>query len=214
MGGPSGAAGRVGPSNCASAAIASTGSSGSTVRVSSGSRAKYDQRPRAPSPSEIRQSENGSSAKVEATSAGSRQWARRIVGGLSMQTRILLPHPGTDGVDGIAAQHAAARQEPPVLPVGKPELGSVERILSVHPAGHAVADEACLDLGVEARLRGGIIRNQRGGKARTEPVEERDRFGKVVHDLQRHLRGLLPLPFAAERIGGQRLDDRLVVVAV
>src|SRR6185312_14220072 len=142
--GPSACAGRGGPSNVLSAANASGGSEGRRMSCSAGARARYDQRPRSPTPSEIRQSVNGSSAKAPATSMGSRQGARRMVGGdtLPMQARVLLLHPCTDGVDGIAGQHAAARQEAPVLPVGEAELGPVQRVLAVHPAGHAIADEA------------------------------------------------------------------------
>src|SRR5580698_4365476 len=116
-GGPSGWIGLVGPINDFSAAKASRGSSGEIVSVLDGVRARYDQRPRSPTPSESRHTAYGSSAKAASTSAGSRHGARRIGGGLAMQADILLPHPGADGENAVAAQHPAARQQSPMLPV-------------------------------------------------------------------------------------------------
>src|SRR5580658_3233466 len=121
-GGPSATVARAGPISPASAANTSRGSSGAMVSAADGARARYDHRPRSPAPSDSRQTAHGSSAKAARARAGSRQGAAMIVGGLSVQVGILLPHPGTDGIDAVAREHAAARQQPPVLPVGKPQL--------------------------------------------------------------------------------------------
>jgi hypothetical protein len=67
--------GIAGPTSAFKATKTSRGSSGEIVSVADGRRARYDQRPRSPTPSESRQTAYGSSAKAQSASVGSRHGA-------------------------------------------------------------------------------------------------------------------------------------------
>ena len=68
---------------------------------------------------------------------------RRTAGGgaSAADRRVALGNPGAQREHRIAGEHAAASEQSALFPVGQAQLGAVERILAVDPAGEAVADE-------------------------------------------------------------------------
>src|SRR5690606_20127205 len=104
--------------------------------------------------------------------------------GIAVEVRIRLPDPGAHGEHPVARQHRAAGEQPPVLPVGKAELGLVQRVLAVHPTGEAVAHEGRVDGGPEAVLLGGGLVDQAGGELRAVAVKEGDGPVEVGDDFQ------------------------------
>ncbi len=105
--------------------------------------------------------------------------------------------------NAIAGERAAAGEEAAIQPVGEAQLRLAESVLAVHPAGEAIADERGIDFLEETLLGGGVLGDQGGGQARGVAVEESNRLAQVVHDLERHLGRLFPLPFAAQFFFGQ-----------
>ena len=81
--------------------------------------------------------------------------ARRRVGAASaVEVGVGDRGPVADRVHRLPRQHAAAGEQSAALPVGQAELGRVEGVLAVDPAGEAVADERGIDGGVEAVVLG------------------------------------------------------------
>ena len=99
-----------------------------------------------------------------------------------------------DRVDRVAGQHAAAPEQTAELPVRQPELGGVEGVLAVDPAGETVADERGVDGGEEALLLARVVADQRGDEARAERVVQGDRLVDRLGDDERRLRASPPTP--------------------
>src|SRR5690348_3588059 len=74
----------------------------------------------------------------------------------AMQVGIALPRPRTHGVNAVAAEHAAAGEQPAVLPVRQPQLRPTQCVLAVHPAGESIAGERRVERLVEALLPLGV----------------------------------------------------------
>lgn len=62
---------------------------------------------------------------------------------------VFLGGPGPNCEDAGSAEHSAPGKEPTELPVGEPEFGLVEGVLSVDPSGEPVADERGVNGGEE-----------------------------------------------------------------
>src|SRR5688572_1205876 len=105
-----------------------------------------------------------------------------------------LPDAGADGVDTIPAQHAGSGEQAAVLPVREPELGTVQGVLPVHPAGEAVPDERGVHLLVKAPVRLRVFADQARYELWAMLVEKLRSLPRITHELERHLGCFLPLP--------------------
>ena len=116
------------------------------------------------------------------------------------------PRHESDGVHRVARQHAAAREQPPGLPVRQPELGLIERELAVDPAGEAVADERRVDGRVEPVVLGGVVADQRRRESRAVAVEQRPRPRRRNRPRRARTRASSPTPIRrrAGRVRRQR----------
>ena len=99
-----------------------------------------------------------------------------------MNSYVPLPHPRAKRIDAIAAQHAAAREKPPALPVRQAQFGPVERVLTVDPTGEPVANEGRVDGREESRLGRRILGDQGSDKTWAMLIEERHRFIEAIDD--------------------------------
>ena len=85
-----------------------------------------------------------------------------------------------------------------MLPVGEAELGCLKRVLTVDPSGEPITDEGRLDPAVDRIDGRGVIGDHRHDEPRAVLVAERDRMFEVVHQVDRDLRTILPLPLSSQ----------------
>ena len=98
---------------------------------------------------------------------------------LALDRQIGLGHATADSEHAIARENGATGEQAAALPVGKPQLRFVQRVLAVDPTGNAIAHERRIHRVVKTLLHGGIFTDQRHGELRTVAVEQRNRLIQI-----------------------------------